>query len=161
MKQFRDFIAEAISQEALQRVNVFIDADASKWDGVRDVASYMASRGYGKDKLVGVALTKAGWKGGKISDMALYEPDSFDAGLLKSSGVKVKAGEVVFRMATKSMAAGGIMSFLKVNIQKGIAYFMVDNEDPDDETIAFETKGEKLQYGRFTAAFAKRHINYV
>jgi len=82
-----------------------------------------------------------GWKiisnkKANIADGFLYKLDDFDQNLIKD--LKLKQGEKVFRYVNRTTAIGGMMPFIKINIEKALLYFPISNENDD---IIFETKG--------------------
>jgi hypothetical protein len=82
-----------------------------------------------------------GWKisSGKksyIADGFLYKLDDFDQNLIKD--LKLKQGEKVFRYVNRTTAIGGMMPFIKINIEKALLYFPISNDNDD---IIFETRG--------------------
>ena len=81
-----------------------------------------------------------GWKTptGKLGDGYLYKLDDFDANLVKA--IKLKPGEHIFRYVNRLSAIGGMMPFIKINIEKGLLYWLKDSEDDE---IHFETLGRK------------------
>jgi hypothetical protein len=97
-----------------------------------------------------------GWKisSGKKAYMAdgfLYKLDDFDQNLIKD--LKLKQGEKVFRYVNRTTAIGGMMPFIKINIEKALLYFPVSNDNDD---IIFETKGvTPLWINLIQGSFAK------
>lgn len=82
-----------------------------------------------------------GWKivSGKKSNIAdgfLYKLDDYDQNLIKN--LNLKQGEKVFRYVNRTTAIGGMMPFIKINIEKALLYFPVSNDNDD---IIFETRG--------------------
>jgi hypothetical protein len=82
-----------------------------------------------------------GWKisSGKKAYMAdgfLYKLDAYDQNLIKN--LRLKQGEKVFRYVNRTTAIGGMMPFIKINIEKALLYFPLTNENDE---ILFETKG--------------------
>ena len=74
----------------------------------------------------------------------LYELDDFDKNYWK--GVKLKQYEKLFRYETYTTKVGGIRPIVKINIDRGIIYFLKDLHSDDDKNLAFETKGIKLKF---------------
>lgn len=79
-----------------------------------------------------------GWKipQGKLADGYLYELDDYDKNLVKN--IKLKEGERVFRYLNRLTAIGGSVPFIKINIDKQLLYWTVEN---DNDEIEFETRG--------------------
>jgi hypothetical protein len=82
-----------------------------------------------------------GWRisSGKKAYMAdgfLYKLDAYDQNLIKN--LRLKQGEKVFRYINRTTAIGGMMPFIKINIEKALLYFPLTNENDE---ILFETKG--------------------
>jgi hypothetical protein len=71
----------------------------------------------------------------------LYRLDELDQNLINN--LKVKQGEKVFRYVTRTTAISGMMPFVKINIEKGLLYFPITNDNDD---VVFETKGVKASY---------------
>jgi hypothetical protein len=79
-----------------------------------------------------------GWKTpqGKLGDGYLYKLDDYDQNLIKD--LKLKSGEKVFRYFNRLSAIGGMTPLIKLNLEKGLIYFLKDNDNDD---IIFETRG--------------------
>ena len=79
-----------------------------------------------------------GWKTpqGKLGDGYLFRLDEYDQNLIKD--LKLKSGEKVFRYFNRLSAIGGMTPLIKMNLEKGLIYFLQDN---DKEDIVFETRG--------------------
>jgi hypothetical protein len=82
-----------------------------------------------------------GWKilsnkKSNIADGFLYKLDDYDQNLIKN--LNLKQGEKVFRYVNRTTAIGGMMPFIKINIEKALLYFPVSNDNDD---IIFETRG--------------------
>ena len=81
------------------------------------------------------------WQGG--GDGYLYDLDTYDEYLV--GGRQLKEGEKIYRYFTRMSAISGSTPFIKINIDKGLLYFL----KPDDEgldLIEFETKGIPVRY---------------
>lgn len=81
------------------------------------------------------------WQGG--GDGYLYGLDTYDEYLV--GGRQLKEGEKIYRYFTRMSAISGSTPFIKINIDKGLLYFL----KPDDEgldLIEFETKGIPVRY---------------
>lgn len=81
------------------------------------------------------------WQGG--GDGYLYELDDYDNYVVRKQ--KLKEGERIYRYFTRTSAIGGMIPLIKINIDKGLLYFL----KPDDEgldLIEFETKGIPVRY---------------
>lgn len=81
-----------------------------------------------------------GWESskGKLSEGYLYKLDKADKDFV--SEVKLKDGEKIFRYITYTTAVGGMKPLIKINIDKGLLYFLVDS---NKEEAKFETVGVK------------------
>ena len=84
-----------------------------------------------------------GWKTpqGKLADGYLYNLDDFDKSIITQ--VKLKDGESLFRYFNRTSAIGGMTPMIKINLNKGLLYFGVENENDD---IVFETRGVNALY---------------
>jgi hypothetical protein len=83
-----------------------------------------------------------GWRvNGKLADAYLYNLDDYDQKLVSS--IKLKTGEKIYRYFNEITAIGGFVLFIKINIDKGLAYFV---KDYDSEDIEFETQGTRLEW---------------
>jgi hypothetical protein len=94
-----------------------------------------------------------GWKTpqNKRADGFLYKLDDYDKNVIKN--VKLKQGEVVFRYVNRTTAIGGSTPFIKINLEKGLLYFPVFNDNDD---IIFETRGvTPLWISLIEGSFAK------
>jgi len=83
-----------------------------------------------------------GWRvdNGKLNDGYLYELDDFDKELVKD--ISLKEGERIFRYINYTTAIGGISPMIKINLDKELLYFSIQQDD-DSEDIVFQTKGIK------------------
>jgi hypothetical protein len=79
-----------------------------------------------------------GWKtsSGKMADGYLYKLNDYDQNLVKD--IKLKEGEKIYRYFNRTSAIGGMKPLIKINIDKELLYFLVDNDNDD---IIFETRG--------------------
>ena len=73
----------------------------------------------------------------------LYPLDDFDKDYWKN--VALKPSERLFRYETYTTKTSGIRPVVKININKGIIYFLKDLDSDDDKNLDFETKGIKLK----------------
>jgi len=78
---------------------------------------------------------------GKLADGYLFNLDDYDKKLV--SAIKLKSGEKIYRYFNETSAIGGFVLLIKINLEKGLAYFA---KDYDSEDIEFETKGTKLEW---------------
>ena len=113
---------------------------------------YMPNSSIEKDVLDNVRYTidnnkfagnfySSSWQGG--GDGYLYELDDYDEYVVLTQ--KLKEGEKIYRYFTRRSAVSGIKPLIKINIDKGLLYFL----KPDDEgldLIEFETKGIPVRY---------------
>ena len=79
----------------------------------------------------------------KLADGYLFKLDSFDQNLVKD--IKLKSGERIFRYFNNVSAISGYVPFIKINLEKGLLYFMLI-KDFGDDSIQFETKGIKAEW---------------
>ena len=72
----------------------------------------------------------------------------------------MKAGEEIFRYTSRGTVAGSIMPLIKVNMKRGLAYYLTQESSSGeiDEPV-FETKSQKLKFIRLlTSAYKPGHI---
>ena len=111
--------------------------------------------GYGRKegyKEVGVIGTSA------RTAMVIFKLNAFDKKYTKS--VRLKAGEEIFRYTSRGTVAGSIMPLIKVNMKRGLAYYLTQESSSGeiDEPV-FETKSQKLKFIRLlTSAYKPGHI---
>lgn len=72
----------------------------------------------------------------------LYNLDEFDKNFV--STIKIKRNEKIFRYFTKTSAISGLFLFIKVNVEKGLIYFV--DFGLDEEKIIFQTKSSKAEF---------------
>lgn len=141
MKNFKEFMTESstneqTSQEALALKNVHFDFD----NGYNIPASVQTALG---SKVIGVMDWKTRFSSSNYAYLA--ELSNYDAG--EVSDVRVKAGEKIFRYATEVSAKTGIAPFIKVNVLKGLAYFLTEESSSGEtDSIKFETRSVKLAF---------------
>lgn len=73
----------------------------------------------------------------------LFFLDSFDKNLVKD--VPLKSDEIIYRYETDTTRAGKMSPLVKINIQKGLAYFLTD-KSMDEDILDFDKRGVKLRY---------------
>jgi hypothetical protein len=61
------------------------------------------------------------------------------------ANVKLKSDERLFRYESPSTRITGMKPVVKINIERGIIYFLKDINSNDDKNLDFETKGTKLK----------------
>lgn len=71
----------------------------------------------------------------------LFSLEEFDRNLV--SGIALKEGERIFRAETDRSAMMGIRYLVKVNVERGLVYFL-DSEC--GEEIRFESRGVKVRF---------------
>jgi predicted ABC-type ATPase len=81
------------------------------------------------------------WQGG--GDGYLYELDDYDSYVVRKE--KLKEGEKIYRYFTRNSAITGQVPLIKINIDKGLLYFLKP-DDEDLDLIEFETKGIPVRY---------------
>jgi hypothetical protein len=113
---------------------------------------YMPNSSIEKDVLDNVRYTidnnkfagnfySSSWQGG--GDGYLYELDDYDGYVVGAQ--KLKEGEKIYRYFTRRSAVSGIKPLIKINIDKGLLYFLKP-DDEDLDLIEFETKGIPVRY---------------
>jgi len=81
---------------------------------------------------------------GKTWDGYLYNLDAFDKEYY--AHLPLKDGEKLYRYRSRTTDIAGHFTVIKVNIKKGLVYFLVDSSADDDKNLVFETKGVKPVY---------------
>ena len=80
----------------------------------------------------------------KYLEGILFPLDNFDKEYY--SHLQLKSGEKLLRYSTEKMSDGS-KRLIKFNLDKGLVYFMSEENDPsDDKNVRFETRGIKTQY---------------
>lgn len=74
----------------------------------------------------------------------LYELNAFDKAYY--AHVLLKTNEMLFRYETDQTKISGMMPVIKINIEKGLLYFLKDLYADDDKNIVFDTVGVKALY---------------
>lgn len=77
-------------------------------------------------------------------DFRLYTLNSFDENYYKH--IYLKQGERLYRYETYTTSISGMRPIIKVNIEKGLVYYLQDMDADDDKNIIFETKGIKPKW---------------
>ena len=78
----------------------------------------------------------------KYNEGILYPISDFDKEYYNH--LKLKSGEHLFRYSTDRMK--GDKYLIKINIDKGLVYFMKDANKDDDKNPEFESRGVKAEY---------------
>lgn len=96
------------------------------------------------DYLKPLFIGNFGWKTpqGKLADGYLFELDEYDMGLIGT----LKPNEKVFRYINRMTAISGSKPLIKINLEKGLLYFLTQNEDYNNDDIVFETRGVKASW---------------
>jgi len=117
--------------------------------GEDQALSYGRKEGY---KEVGVIGTSA------RTAMVIFALRAFDKKYVR--GVRLGAGEEIFRYTSRGTTAGGIMPLIKVNMKRGLAYYLTQESSAGEiEEPVFETKAQKLKFIRLlTSAYKPGHI---
>lgn len=91
------------------------------------------------------AIGSFGWVyNGKYNEGILYAFDDFDKEYY--SHLKINPSERIFRYTTDRMIDGA-KHLIKINIDKGLIYFLSEENSPlDDKNIRFESRGIKAEY---------------
>jgi len=98
-------------------------------------------------KMTGYSKNPEDWVGSfghkeAKTDYILLKLDEYDKEWLKKS-IKLKAGENVFRYETEKTKIAKMKPLVKVNINKGLVYFL---ENPEDDKPVFTKKGIKVDF---------------
>jgi len=113
----------------------------------------------GEDKAISYGRRKGYKDAGVIGDspikaMVLFHLKPADKKDLK--GANIKAGEQVFRYATRSTVSGDIFPLIKVNLSKGMVYYLTQESSSGDiDEVKFETRGAKLKFARMVSGVAE------
>ncbi len=129
MKTYKQFIAWIT-----EAYEVYQDDNFQKWAS-GPVLSYGLQKGYKPYAVVGD--NKKHWA------TVLFHLNSFDKKLAK--GASLKSGEKLYRYTNDKTILGDMMPFVKINIDKGLIYFL---KDQVDDELAFDTKALKLKFAR-------------
>jgi len=114
---------------------------------------------FGEDKALSYGRKKGYKEAGVIGDspikaMVLFHLKSVDKKDLR--GANIKSGEQVFRYATRSTVAGDIFPLVKVNLDKGMVYYLTQESSSGDiDEVKFETRGAKLKFARMISDVAE------
>ena len=82
------------------------------------------------------------WTGG--GDGYLYELDLYDKWLTQRE--RLKKGEKIYRYFTRMSAMSNSAPLIKINVDKGLLYFMKPEDYENPDLIEFETKGIPARY---------------
>ena len=77
---------------------------------------------------------------GQWKELELVQLDDWTKGWLETNGLQLKADEQIFRYETDATRAGGISPLVKVNVRRGLVYFL------NGEGTGFTGRGTKLNY---------------
>ena len=77
-------------------------------------------------------------------DANLFMLNEFDKDYWKN--VKLKPNEQLFRYETYTTSIGGMMPVIKINLERGLLYFLEDINSGDDKNLKFERVGIKPLY---------------
>jgi hypothetical protein len=113
--------------------------------GEDQALSYGRKEGYKEAGVIGTSARTA---------MVIFKLNAFDKKYVK--GAKVKSGEEIFRYTSRGTVAGGIMPLIKVNMKRGLAYYLTQESSSGeiDEPV-FETKAQKLKFIRLLSTVYK------
>lgn len=84
-----------------------------------------------------------GWYKGGYKEFELIRLDELEEEWVKSQRVSLKVGEQIFRYETDTTRAGGLRPMVKVNVERGLVYFLTLGEG---DVVSFERKGNKLNF---------------
>ena len=59
--------------------------------------------------------------------------------------IKLKPSEKIFRYETETTKIGGMMPLVKINVDKGLVYFLTEDANKND-VVEFEAKGNKAKF---------------
>lgn len=116
----------------------------------------------GEDKALSYGRKKGYKEAGVIGDspikaMVLFHLKSADKKDIQ--GANIKAGEQVFRYATRSTVAGDIFPLIKVNFNKGMVYYLTQESSSGEiDEVKFETRGQKLKFARLMSGVVKEEV---
>ena len=161
MQSFKDFLTvdytpgmpDLVSYAAMKRKRGRIGESAYEVVNVKHIndsgedkaISYGRKKGYKDVGVIGDSPRKA---------MVLFQLKSEDKKDLK--GAKIKGGEQVFRYATRSTVAGDIFHLIKVNLSKGMVYYLTQESSSGEiDEVKFETRGAKLKFARMISGVAE------
>lgn len=104
-------------------------------------------------KIVGVVDWKARFARADVAYLA--EIDAFDKREL--AGVNVKPGEYVFRYATEDTAIAQMAPYIKINIKRGLMYFLTEESSSGEVDYAkFESRGVKVAFLKLSPEWAEK-----
>lgn len=115
-------------------------------DSERDLYSkgYYTAHG---DQAIGAFCVKT-WPQYKAAHLLLLEPWCKDW----CKDVKLRDGEHIFRYTTDTTEVGGMQPLIKVNIDKGLAYFLTERSSEGlIDSPEFEKRGVKVTWMRLRA----------
>ena len=117
---------------------IYYDKSYQTWSE-SDVLSYGLKKKYKPVAVIGTNKP--------LKILVLFELNSFDKTLVKS--IRTKPDETICRFATKMTAYTDSMPLIKVNIKKGLAYYLTEESlSGEIDEPQFKTSGEKLAYAR-------------
>ena len=77
----------------------------------------------------------------RVNDYYLLMLDSWDKSLIKN--IRLKEEEYILRYETDTTKIGGMRPLVKINVIKGLVYFL---EDIESDKVEFSKKGSKVTY---------------
>lgn len=93
-----------------------------------------------KPSYVGKHVGSVNWKAAKGVGADLWEVLPSDVG-----NVSLKKNEAIFRYTTYTTQVGDMAPLIKINLEKGLIYFLTDKAKEEDK-IQFESKGTSVDY---------------
>lgn len=81
---------------------------------------------------------------GKLWEGYLYELNDFDNDYYKY--LPLKEGEKLYRYTSETSDIGGYFPVIKVNLEKGLIYFLENMYSDDDKNLVFQSRGIKPNY---------------
>jgi hypothetical protein len=78
-----------------------------------------------------------------LNDCTLYPLDDYDKSIVKD--IKLKDTERIFRYDSKN-TRGIYKILIKINLAKGLVYYLTEEAFDGDEEIKFETRGVKVNF---------------
>jgi len=102
-------------------------------------------------KMVGYNRNPEDWVGsfahkdaGPALDYILFKLSDYDKKWVKREA-KLKRGEAIFRYETEKAKVAKMKPLVKINIEKGLAYFLTE-EGIEEEKLEFMKRGVKMLY---------------
>jgi hypothetical protein len=82
-----------------------------------------------------------GWYKGGYKEFELIHLEEWERDWLRKEGVVLKEDELAFRYETDMTRAGAIRPLVKVNVKRGLIYFLTLSEG-----VGFDKRGSKVNF---------------